>query len=188
VPRESGRREALAERATDYVLEHGIAGLSLRPLAAALDTSDRMLVYHFGSKDALVAGVIERANDRSVVALQSMRAARSPRAAVSALWRAWQRPVIARCLRVYAQSAALGLLGDEPYLSAARRSNEVWGEAVADFMMRSGAPSGRASRVGELVDATLFGLFLDQPVDAGARHIDQVIRDLADAVQRISDA
>ncbi len=186
--RETGRREALAEGATDYVLDHGIAGLSLRPLAAALDTSDRMLVYHFGNKDSLVAGVIERANDRSVAALRALPAARTPRAAVPALWRAWHRPVIARCLRVYAQSAALGLLGDEPYLSAARRSNDVWGEAVADFMVRSGVPARRSLRVGELVDATLFGLFLDQPVDAGARHVDQVVRDLADAVQRISDA
>ena len=150
MPRETGRQEALAERATDYVLEHGIAGLSLRPLAAALDTSDRMLLYHFGSKDALVAGVIERANDRSVAALRALPAARSPRAAVQALWRAWQQPVIDWCLRVYAQSAALGLLGDEPYLSAARRSNEVWSAAVADFMVRSGVadwpgrPGGRA--------------------------------------------
>ena len=182
------RRDALAEAATEYVLEHGIAGLSLRPLAAALGTSDRMLVYHFGSKDALVAGVIERSNDRSVAALRELPPARTPRAAVAALWRVWQRPVIARCLCVYAQSAALGLLGEEPYLSAARRSNEVWGSAVSDFMVRSGVPPRRAARVGELVDATLFGLVLDQPVDAGARHVDQVVRDLADAVQRVSDS
>ena len=37
-----------------------------------------------------------------------------------------------------------------------------------------------------LVDATLFGLMLDQPVDAGSRHVQVVVRDLADAVQRIS--
>ncbi|MGH3330798.1 MAG: TetR/AcrR family transcriptional regulator, partial [Nocardioidaceae bacterium] len=60
------RRDELAEQATDYVLGYGIAGLSLRPLAAALGTSDRMLVYHFGSKDALVAEVIERSNGRSI--------------------------------------------------------------------------------------------------------------------------
>ncbi len=186
--RGTGGREALAEAATDYVLEHGIAGLSLRPLAAALGTSDRMLVYHFGSKDALVAGVIERSNARSVAAMRALPAARSPRAAVTALWREWQQPVVARCLRVYAQTAALGLLGQEPYLSAARRSNDLWGQAVADVMVRSGVPPRRARRVSDLVDATLFGLMLDQPVDAGAVHVRVVVRDLADAAQRISDA
>ena len=145
-----------------------------------------MLLYHFGSKDALVAGVIERSNDRSVAAMQAIPAARSPRAAVLALWREWQQPVVARCLRVYAQTAALGLLGQEPYLSAARRSNELWGTAVADLMVRSGVPARRARRVSHLVDATLFGLMLDQPIDAGSRHVQVVVRDLADAVQRIS--
>ena len=51
------RAETLA-RAADYVLEHGLAGLSLRPLAAALGTSPRMLLYDFGSKDGLVTDVL----------------------------------------------------------------------------------------------------------------------------------
>ena len=181
-----GRRDQLAEQATDYVLEHGIAGLSLRPLAAALATSDRMLVYHFGSKDALVAEVIERSNDRSVAVLRGLDAARSPRAAVLALWRTWHHPVVDRCLRVYAQSAALGLLGGEPYLSAARRANATWTNAVTRYLTRSGVPARRAGRVGELVDAALFGLWLDQPVDADAVTTERVVRDLAETAQRLS--
>ena len=56
------RRDELAEGATDYVLEHGLIGLSLRPLAAALGTSDRMLLYHFSDKDDLVATVLRVSN------------------------------------------------------------------------------------------------------------------------------
>lgn len=41
----------------DFVLAHGIGAASLRPMAKAAGTSDRMLVYHYGSK----AGVIEAA-------------------------------------------------------------------------------------------------------------------------------
>src|SRR3954447_26012850 len=58
MPRVTGRRESVANAATDYVLEHGLIGLSLRPLAAALGTSDRMLLYHFEGKDDLVATVL----------------------------------------------------------------------------------------------------------------------------------
>ena len=43
----SGR---LLDAAIDYVAENGIADLSLRELAAALGTSHRMLIHHFGSK------------------------------------------------------------------------------------------------------------------------------------------
>lgn len=182
------RREGLAEGATDYVLAHGIAGLSLRPLAAALGTSDRMLLYHFGSKDVLVAEVIERSSDRSVAVLSALPTARTPRAAVLALWRAWRAPAVSRCLRVYAQSAALGLLGQEPYRGAARRANLRWTEAVTGYLLRGGVPPDRAERVGELADAALFGLWLDQPVDAGTGTPGRVVRDLADTVQRLSDA
>jgi len=51
------KRETLG-RAAEYVLDHGLAGLSLRPLAEALDTSPRMLLYDFGSKDELVRAIL----------------------------------------------------------------------------------------------------------------------------------
>lgn len=41
-----------------HVLRHGLAGASLRPLARAAGTSDRMLIYHFGSKDRLMAELL----------------------------------------------------------------------------------------------------------------------------------
>lgn len=41
-----------------FVLEHGFAQASLRPLAKAAGTSDRMLIYHFGSKDSLVSDLL----------------------------------------------------------------------------------------------------------------------------------
>ena len=181
------RRDELAEGATDYVLEHGIAGLSLRPLAAALGTSDRMLVYHFTGKDSLVAEVIERSNDRSLGVLADLPAAPSPAQAVLALWRACHEPVVDRCLRVYAQSAALGLLGDEPYLGAARRSNAAWTREVAAYLVRSGVPRERAGRVAELVDAALFGLWLDESAADEAVTTARIVDDLADTAPRLSE-
>src|SRR2546423_15548894 len=52
-------REDLVRAAGDYVLEHGLADLSLRPLARALGTSPRMLLYHFGSKEELVMAALD---------------------------------------------------------------------------------------------------------------------------------
>jgi AcrR family transcriptional regulator len=49
------RRQVLLESVSDAVLAHGLMGLTLRPLAAAVGTSDRMLIYHFGSRDELSA-------------------------------------------------------------------------------------------------------------------------------------
>lgn len=53
-PVDPHRRAAVLGKAADYVLERGLAGLSLRPLAKALGTSPRMLLYDFGSKERLI--------------------------------------------------------------------------------------------------------------------------------------
>lgn len=51
-------RETLLPRMAEHVLAHGIAGASLRPLAKAAGTSDRMLIYHFGNKERLVGELL----------------------------------------------------------------------------------------------------------------------------------
>ena len=44
----------LLDEVADYILSNGLADLSLRPLATAIDTSPRMLLYFFGSKERLI--------------------------------------------------------------------------------------------------------------------------------------
>jgi AcrR family transcriptional regulator len=51
-------RETLLPLLAAHVLAHGLGQASLRPLAKAAGTSDRMLIYHFGSKDALIADLL----------------------------------------------------------------------------------------------------------------------------------
>ena len=59
----SARRAELLELAYAYVLEHGLADMSLRPLAEAVGSSPRVLLYCFGSKDDLVRALLQRARD-----------------------------------------------------------------------------------------------------------------------------
>src|SRR3954462_13002206 len=57
----SARRTEIVEAAYDYVAGAGLAGASLRPLAEAVGSSTGVLRFLFGSKDGLVAAVLERA-------------------------------------------------------------------------------------------------------------------------------
>jgi len=57
----SARQAELLEAAYRYALAHGLADLSLRPLAAAIGSSPRVLLYLFGSKDGLVRDLLARA-------------------------------------------------------------------------------------------------------------------------------
>lgn len=53
------RRDELLRKCRRYFLAHGVANVSLRPLAEAVGTSARMLAYHFGSKEGLIAAVMD---------------------------------------------------------------------------------------------------------------------------------
>lgn len=184
--REGDRRRQLAEAATDHVLEHGLIGLSLRPLAAALGTSDRMLLYHFSGKDDLVATVLHTSNERSVELVRSLPVAASVRDAVVALWAASTQGQLERCQRLYVEAAALGLFGQEPYASVVGESNRAWLRAVADLLVAAGCPPGLAPRAANLIDAAMMGLQLDLPLDRGTAALDRSVADLADAVAAIA--
>ncbi len=51
-------RDTLLPLLANHVLAHGLGQASLRPLAKAAGTSDRMLLYHFGTKEALVTALL----------------------------------------------------------------------------------------------------------------------------------
>ncbi|MEP5938617.1 MAG: TetR/AcrR family transcriptional regulator [Erythrobacter sp.] len=54
---ETVRQKLLPLMAT-HILENGMGSASLRPLAKAAGTSDRMLIYHFGNKQQLITDVL----------------------------------------------------------------------------------------------------------------------------------
>lgn len=181
------RRDELLEQVTDYVYEHGLIGLTLRPVAAAIGTSDRMLIYHFESRDALVSAVVARSTERSTAAVHALPAEPDVRRGVLALWAAYQGPPFKACLDLYCQAAASGLIGQEPYLSSARAGNERWAQALQEYLVRCGAPRERVARIITLVDSALYGFHLDLTTDR-PEVLTRGVEDLATAAQTIAGA
>jgi AcrR family transcriptional regulator len=72
VAKADDRRDKLLERLADHVLTHGLAASSLRPLAKAAGLSDRMLLYYFKDKDALVQAVLATIVARLTVRLEAL--------------------------------------------------------------------------------------------------------------------
>ncbi len=75
-PPPSARRQELLEAAYRYVLRHGLSDLSLRPLAAAIGSSPRVLLLLFGSKEGMVRALLARARDDELTVLAEIRHAR----------------------------------------------------------------------------------------------------------------
>ena len=65
-------RERLRRDCLRYFLRHGVANLSLRPLAAAVGTSARMLLHYFSSKEKLIAEVMAQVQTRLQDAFQEL--------------------------------------------------------------------------------------------------------------------
>jgi AcrR family transcriptional regulator len=181
------RREDLLDQVTDHVLAEGLIGLTLRPVAASIGTSDRMLLYHFKSRDELVTAVVARATERMVAAVRALAPADGVRTGVNALWQAFQVTPLHECIDVYCQAAASGLIGTEPYLSVVRESNDRWSDALEDYLERCGAPADRVARIVTLVDSSLFGFHLDLTTDKPGELI-RGVDDLAVAAQALADA
>lgn len=58
------RKQELLNGLIAYLAKHGIADLSLRPMAAATGTSARLLIFHFGSKEGMLIEILEEMQAR----------------------------------------------------------------------------------------------------------------------------
>jgi AcrR family transcriptional regulator len=135
--RDGQRRAALTLRLVDHVLAHGLAGASLRPLAAAAGTSDRMLIYYFGDRATLIAAVLEEVARRMTAVLNAQRAsAPLPREVlVARLLPLLFEPAVWPYMQVWLEMASLAARGD----ADCRRVGEsiargflAWGAAQID--------------------------------------------------------
>lgn len=53
------KKQQIIAQVTQYMVDNGLAELGLRRLAEVAGTSDRMLIYYFGTKDALIGTVLQ---------------------------------------------------------------------------------------------------------------------------------
>ena len=112
------RRAKLLDEVAEYILSNGLADLSLRPLATAIDTSPRMLLYFFGSKERLIAQAL--AHIRTREQLDFRRAvSRSSSADRKGLllreWESWSSPRREKYLRLFFEVYGLALQNRERF-------------------------------------------------------------------------
>lgn len=109
----SARQVELLEAAYRYALEHGLADLSLRPLAAAIRSSPRVLMFLFGNKDGLVRALLARARVDELAMLDRLGQTSEGRSIglVPAVERVWgwlaaqeHRPLLRLWTEAYARS------------------------------------------------------------------------------------
>ena len=84
-------RGRLLEAAIDHIATRGVTDLSLRELAAAIGTSHRMLIHHFGDREGLWVEVIRAVEQRQRDALAEILP--DPGATGGEVMRQWWRHI-----------------------------------------------------------------------------------------------
>ncbi len=135
----SARQTELLESAYRYALTHGLAEMSLRPLAAAIGSSPRVLLFLFGSKDGLVRALLARARADELALMDRLRhAADSDHvgfgAAVDQIW-GWlaadeHQPLLKLWTEAYARSL---VEPDGAWAGFARDTVEDWLDVLAEY-------------------------------------------------------
>jgi AcrR family transcriptional regulator len=165
MPRDSARREELLERAYAYVLQHGLSGMSLRPLAAAIGSSPRVLLFLFGSKDDLVRALLARARADELALLETARSdvvGGGLMAAVRVTWEWLSAIEHRRLLGLWVEAYAQSLVNPKGLGSDfARQTVEDWLAilATAQTASRRRTKAGLSERT--LALAVLRGALLD---------------------------
>ena len=156
-------REALLAAVVEYVSAHGLGDLSLRQLAAAIGTSHRMLIYHFGSREGLMVAVV-RAVEAAQRAFLAEFAADDSLTPVEVMRRMWRRladaslwPSERLFFEIYSQAlqgrpGTAGLLDDIV---------DSWVEPMAEYARQRGLDPETARVDARLGVAVSRGLLLD---------------------------
>ena len=172
----SARRTELLDACYGYLLEHGLTGLSLRPLAAATGTSPRVLLYLFGSKDELLRQLLARARHEQVGMMAAVLAeptnATNPTnaagttddgfdALTESLWTFLSAPEQRPMVRLTYEAFLLSLTHDPgPWAGFAAEAARDW----LDLLVRAqppGTPSTLAETRATRALALIRGLLLD---------------------------
>ena len=154
------RKEQLLDAAIRYLVANGVANLSLRPLASALGTSARLLIFHFGSKEGLIRDVLGEVQGRlqaSVLAIPPATPDRPDSTPMKVFWQwATDKPNLAY-LRLLYEVQFIALQNPQEYGRYLQRSSLDW---LAVIEQRLPEPI-RTKSMATLCAATFDGLLIE---------------------------
>lgn len=193
-PRAAGRdqepREKLLAAAVDYATREGVSDVSLRQLATELGTSHRMLIYHFGSKEGLLAAVVGEVERRQREALAELRLdpAMTPEEIARRMWRRFADPALWPSERLFFELYAQALQGRAHTGDFLDVVMEPWLEVLTDLHRAWGTPPRMARAKARLGIAVVRGMLLDLLATGDRRGVDEAMKLFIDLAEQSREA
>jgi AcrR family transcriptional regulator len=171
------RRVNLLERIVDYVMENGLSDLSLRPLAAAVETSPRVLLYYFGSKEELVAEIMAHARERQRTIFD--RLPRNPASygdTVRAAWAVMSEPKHERVFRLFFEVYGLALQDPRRFPGFLERAVDDWLAYLGAGARDDGHTRADARAIATILLAGYRGFLLDLCTTRDRKRLDRAVQ------------
>ncbi len=110
------KRALFLHRMTDHVLANGLTASSLRPLAAAAGTSDRMLLYYFADKTEILTAIFAQIAGRFLPLLAGAETSPLPPAALRRrLYTLFRAETAWPFIRLYLEICIAASRGEQPH-------------------------------------------------------------------------
>jgi AcrR family transcriptional regulator len=171
----SETRRRLVESATEFLRTRGVGDLSLRELAAGIGTSHRMLLYHFGSKDALLVEVardVERRQREALTALIAELDRDTAEDLSRSFWRRLRAPDLEGLERLFFELYGRGLRGGADASRLLEGVVDSWVATAAPLLEDAGLSAAEARTQARLSVAVGRGLLLDVLATGEERAVD----------------
>jgi len=175
-PPDDRRRRQLLDALIESFAAGGIGGRSLRDIAASVDTSHRMLLHHFGSRDELLLAIVEEVERRQRAALDDLPD--DPADAVAAMWADLRRPELWPFERLFFECYARAAQGEEPFTRLLPGAVRTW---LDDVNARAGGHADPG--LVRLGLAVTRGLLLDLVATGDRRGVDAAAARFVDMVR-----
>jgi AcrR family transcriptional regulator len=174
---DAARPEELLGKILDYACEHGLAALSLRPLAKAVGSSPRVLLYYFGSKDELVVAVIAaaRARQREQIGNLKLTAGVTSRELCAMCWRVMSDLRNEPLFRLWFEVYGLALQDRTRFPGFLERAVEDWLDFLSRPSLEAGYTREQARAWSTMVLAGFRGFLLDLCATRDRARIDAAV-------------
>jgi AcrR family transcriptional regulator len=156
-------RQRLLEAAIEHIATRGVTDLSLRELAAAIGTSHRMLIHHFGNREGLWVEVIRAVeqHQRDSLATIVPDPAASGGDAMRQWWRHISDPALWPTERLFFELYGQALQGRPGTTELLDGIVDAWVEPAAEGFVAFGMEREEALAQARLGIAVSRGLLLD---------------------------
>ena len=152
-------RESLLTDAVEHFAKNGIGDASLRAIATSIGTSHRMLIYHFGSREGLLAEVVRTVEQQQ----RDLLATLSDLPIAEQAEEFWRR--VTEAALVYGPlffELSAHAMQDLPHTESLKADLiNVWLPPLIELCIRAGLPPAEAPAYARLGLAASRGLLFD---------------------------